>query len=156
MHLADALKRWRDGQGPDAVAYLLAADEATGSVTLQAELKRWRSAIGEASRAVGYPLPVCVALYVREIDGNPDECPWFGVSGAEPLQPGSLPALIATRLAQYTRVASPECADERGSRAYRAARLDALARWASEAVLPALVDAQRGAPRRPSSVRRLA
>ena len=146
MHLADALKRWRDGQGPDAVAYLLAADEATGSVTLQVKLKRWRSAIGEASRAVGYPLPVCVALYVREIDGNPDECPWFGVSGAEPLQPGSLPALIATRLAWYTRVASPEMADERQSRAHRAARLDALARWASEAVLPALVDAQRGAP----------
>lgn len=145
-HLADALKRWREGQGPDAVAYLLAADYATASISLQAGLRRWRSAIGEASRAVGYPLPVCVAMYARETQGTADECPWFGISGADPVPPGSLPALVAARLAQYTRVASAGLPDERRSRAHRAARLDALTRWASEAVLPALVDTQRGSP----------
>ncbi|PRY06554.1 outer membrane protein OmpA-like peptidoglycan-associated protein [Paraburkholderia sp. BL25I1N1] len=145
-HLADALKRWREGQGPDALAYLLAADHATGAVTLQAGLRRWRSAIGEASRAIGYPLPVCVAIYARAMDRTADESPWFGVSGAQPLQFDNLPALIARRLAQYIRVASPGIQHERQSRAYRAARLDAVTRWASETVLPALADTQRGMP----------
>ena len=143
IHLADALKRWRDGQGPDAVAYLLSADQATGPMTLQAELKGWRSAIDAASRAVGYRLPVCVALNAREMVGTADDCPWFGVSGLDGLQTDSLVDLLAARLTQYTRMASPEIADDRKSRAHRAARLDALMRWASEAILPAFVDTQR-------------
>ncbi|ALE53769.1 OmpA family protein [Paraburkholderia sp. RL17-368-BIF-A] len=145
MYLADALKRWRDGQGPDAVAYLLAADQATGAVTLQAASRRWCSAIGEASRAVGYPLPLCVALYAREAGQSPDDCPWFGVSGVEGMQPDSLSDVVAARLAQYTYMASPEIADERKWRAYRAARLDALSRWAGQLVVPTLVSNQRGA-----------
>jgi outer membrane protein OmpA-like peptidoglycan-associated protein len=144
MHLADALKRWRDGQGPDAVAYLLAADQATGSVTLHAGLKRWCSAIGEASRAVGYPMPVCLALYAREAEGTADECPWFGVSGVDGMQPAQLTDLIAARLAQYTNMAAPEIAEERNARAHRAARLDALVRWTTQTILPAFTDAQRG------------
>jgi outer membrane protein OmpA-like peptidoglycan-associated protein len=144
MHVADALKRWRDGQGPDAVAYLLAADQATGFVTLQAGLKRWCSAIGEASRAVGYSLPVCMALYAREAEDTADECPWFGVSGVERMQAGRLTDLIAARLAQYTHVASQEIADARQSRAHRAARLDGLVRWTSQAILPAFTETQRG------------
>ncbi|NKJ48394.1 flagellar motor protein MotB [Burkholderia sp. SG-MS1] len=144
MHVADALKRWRDGQGPDAVAYLLAADQAMGSVTLHAGLKRWCSAIGEASRAVGYPLPVCVALYARETRGTADECPWFGVSGIGGMQPGRLTNLIAARLAQYTHMASPEIAEERQARAHRTALLDSLVRWAAQAILPAFAGTQRG------------
>jgi outer membrane protein OmpA-like peptidoglycan-associated protein len=144
-HLADALKRWRQGQGPDAVAYLLAADHTTGSMTLQAGLRRWRSAIGEASRSLGYPLPVCMAIYAHDCHRTADDCPWFGVSGPAPLQPAGLPALVASRLAHYARVGSPVMQNERRARAYRAARLDAATRWACEAVLPALADAQRGA-----------
>ena len=140
MHLADALKRWRDGQGPDAVAYLIAADRIDSQATLAAGLKRWRSAIGEASRAVGYALPVCVAVYAEETHAAADDCPWFGVSGGSSLQIGTLPALVASRIAQYTRLAIPM---DRQPRAHRSARLDALTRWACGAVLPALVDTQR-------------
>ncbi|WP_025601483.1 OmpA family protein [Burkholderia sp. WSM2230] len=145
MYLADALKRWRDGQGPDAIAYLLAADEATGAVTLQASLRRWCSAIGEASRAVGYALPVCVALYAREKGSSQEDAPWFGVSGAEGMQPDALADLIAARLAQYTHMASPEIPEERELRAHRAARLDAIVRWATHTIVPVFVNAQRGA-----------
>jgi outer membrane protein OmpA-like peptidoglycan-associated protein len=141
MHLADALKRWRDGQGPDAVAYLIAADKADSQANLAAGMKRWRSAIGEASRAVGYRVPVCVALYLEEAHPASDECPWLGISGGEPLQVETLPALIASRVDQYTRMAIPM---SREPRAQRAAQLFALTRWACDAVLPALVDLQRG------------
>ncbi|GAB3626087.1 flagellar motor protein MotB [Pandoraea terrae] len=140
MHLADALQRWRGGQGPDAVAHLIAADKADSDAVLGASLKRWRSAIGEASRAVGYPLPVCVAVYAEEARPAPDECPWFGVSGSEPLRIDTLPALVASRADQYTRMT---IAEHREPAAYRSARLDALTRWACRAVLPALVDTQR-------------
>jgi outer membrane protein OmpA-like peptidoglycan-associated protein len=140
MHLADALKRWRDGQGPDAIAYLMAVDRIDSEATLSSNLKRWRSAIGETSRALGYPLPVCVAAYAEEAHAAPDECPWFGVSGSEPLQTGTLAALVASRAARYTRTAIPQ---SRGPRAHRSAHLDALTRWACDAVLPALVEVQR-------------
>jgi|GEM_PF-173128 len=145
MYLADALKRWRDGQGPDAIAYLLAVDEATGTLTLQAALRRWCSAIGEASRAVGYAMPVCVALYARETGPSKEDAPWFGVSGAEGMQPDALVDLIAARLAQYTHMASAEMAEERELRAHRAARLDATVRWASRTIVPAFAHAPRGA-----------
>ncbi|MGQ7933546.1 OmpA family protein [Paraburkholderia sp. D1E] len=139
--LADALKRWRNGQGPDAVAYPIAADRIDSQPSLAAALKRWRVAIAEASRAVGYPLPVCVAVYAEETDPAADDCPWFGVSGGGDLRIEALPALVSSRLEHYTRVGmsiDPE------PRARRAARLDALARWACDAVLPALIDVQRG------------
>uniref|UniRef100_E1T8C5 OmpA/MotB domain protein n=1 Tax=Burkholderia sp. (strain CCGE1003) TaxID=640512 RepID=E1T8C5_BURSG len=147
MYLADALKRWRDGQGPDAIAHLLAVDEATGTLTLQAALRRWCSAIGEAGRAVGYALPVCIALYARETGPAKEDAPWFGVSGAEGMQPDALVDLIAGRLAQYTHMASPEIAEERELRARRAARLDAIVRWASQTIVPAFTHAPRGALR---------
>ncbi len=140
-HVADALKYWRDGQGPDAVAYLLAADAVREAGALRAELDRWRSAIGEAGRAVGYALPVCVAVYAEAADGAPDGCPWFGVSGADLQQADMLPALIAARAQAYTRLAAPA---EQLARAHRAARLDALARWASSVPLPALADSRHG------------
>ncbi|WP_454743141.1 OmpA family protein [Cupriavidus necator] len=139
-HVADALKRWREGQGPDAIVYLLGADLVHDTAALEAGLRRWRSAIGEASRAVGYALPVCLAVYVEEANGAPDDCPWFGVSGTDALHAGALPSLIATRVRRYAQAAVPA---DREARMHRAARLDGLARWAASALLPALVDGQR-------------
>jgi len=134
-YVADEIKRWREGQGPDAIACMVGADQACDSATLSTGLRYWRTAIGEASRAVGYPLPVCIAVYVEEAGGPPDECPWFGVSGASVQLGEALCAQLADRLAQYPRVAVPA---DRPARMQRAARLDALARWASGALLPAL------------------
>lgn len=139
-HVADALKRWREGQGPDAVACLAGADQANDTGALQAGLGRWRSAIGEASRAVGYPLPICLAVYAEEAEGPPDDCPWFGISGSEVPQGDSLSAVIATRALSYALCAVPA---DREARMYRGARLDALARWATGAVLPAFADSPR-------------
>ncbi len=139
-HLADALKRWRDGQGPDAIACLIPADRIVSQARLAASLKRWRSAIGEAGRAVGYRLPVCVAVYAEEIRRAPDECPWFGISSSEPLRIDSLVTLVASRVAAYTRMATPM---SREPRAQRAAQLDAITRWACDVALPELVDTQR-------------
>jgi outer membrane protein OmpA-like peptidoglycan-associated protein len=138
-HFADSLKRWRDGQGPDAVAYLVDADAANDQATLIGGLRRWRSAIDEAGRAVGYPLPVCVAVYANELRPTADECPWFGISGTSSVEAMALPNLIATRLAHYAGMAIPE----REARARRAARLDIVTCWAVAAVLPALSDDQR-------------
>ncbi|WP_416051106.1 OmpA family protein [Cupriavidus basilensis] len=143
-HVADALKRWRAGQGPDAIAYLIGADQAHDAAALNAGLRRWRSAIGEASRGVGYGLPVCVAVYAEEVTrshGAPEDSPWFGVTGTKVLQGGTLPAQIAALVLQYGQAALPA---DREARMHRAARLDALARWACGALLPALLDNQRG------------
>jgi outer membrane protein OmpA-like peptidoglycan-associated protein len=140
MHLADALKRWREGQGPDAVAYLVDADSATEQTSLTLAIRRWRSAIGEASRAVGYPLPVCLAIYARELQPASDGGPWFGTSGPDDLKIEALPEQVLSRLTQYAGGSMPE---EREPHARRAARLDVLTRWACEAVLPVLVDEQR-------------
>ncbi|MDF3832248.1 OmpA family protein, partial [Cupriavidus basilensis] len=110
-----------------------------------------RSAVGEASRAVGYPLPVGVAVYMAEAGGPADDCPWFGFSGAG-MPPGEdLSAQIAGRLMQYAWSALPA---DRAPRMHRAARLDALARWACGALLPALRDEGRDGLRnaRPAGV----
>jgi outer membrane protein OmpA-like peptidoglycan-associated protein len=139
-HFADSLKRWRDGQGPDAVAYLIDADAASDPATLVGGLRRWRSAIGEASRSVGYPLPICVAVYANELRPTADECPWFGLSGTGQIDTSTLSDLIATRLATYAGMAIPE---DREARARRAARLDVLTRWTTATVLPILLDEQR-------------
>lgn len=139
-HFADSLKRWRDGQGPDAVAYLIDADAASDQATLVGGLRRWRSAIGEASRSVGYPLSICVAVYANELRPTADECPWFGLSGTGQIDTSTLPGLIATRLATYAGMAIPE---DREARARRAARLDVLTRWTTATVLPILLDEQR-------------
>ncbi|WP_235210644.1 OmpA family protein [Caballeronia sordidicola] len=140
-HLADSLKRWREGQGPDAVALLVDADAANDQAALTGVLRRWRAAVGEASRAVGYPMPVCLAVYANERRPTSDECPWFGVSGSSDIELATLPEAIATRLAAYAGMAIPE---EREARARRAARLDAAAQWTSAVVLPVLIDEQRG------------
>lgn len=139
-HVADALKRWREGQGPDAVVCLIGADHTNDAGALNAALRRWLSAIGEASRAVGYLLPVCIAMYVEEADGAPDDCPWFGISGSDILQSDALSSLVATRVQQYAQAAVPA---DREARMHRAARLDALVRWTAGTLLPAFVDAQR-------------
>lgn len=141
MHLADALKRWRNGQGPDAIAYLISADKTDSRASFTASAKHWRSAISEASRAVGYRLPVCVAIYLEVAHPASDECSWFGVSGAEPVQIGALTALVALRVDRYSGVVLPM---NRELRAYRSAQLVTLTHWACDAVLPALVEAQRG------------
>nr|WP_218627316.1 OmpA family protein [Caballeronia sp. dw_19] len=139
-HFADSLKRWRDGQGPDALAYLVDADAANDQATLIGGLRRWRSAIDEAGRAVGYPLPVCVAVYANELRPTADECPWFGTSGGHDVNVAALPELISARLTQYAGMAIPEV---REARARRAARLDIVTRWATAALMPALSDDQR-------------
>ena len=139
-HVADALKRWREGQGPDAVACLIAADHARDAAVLTAALKRWRVAIGEASRAVGYSLPVCVAVYAEEAGGPVDDCAWFGVSGATVPAAGTLCAQLSDRLVSYPQAAVPA---DRDAHMHRAARLDALVRWASGALLPPLRDEGR-------------
>ncbi|KQR78922.1 flagellar motor protein MotB [Burkholderia sp. Leaf177] len=139
-HFADALKRWRDGQGPDAVAYLIDADAATDHATLVGGLRRWRAAIGEANRAVGYALPVCVAMYANESASTADECPWFGVSGVDQIDVSTLHDAIATRLGLYAGMAIPQ---DREARAHRAARLDVLTQWTAAAILPVLLDSQR-------------
>lgn len=134
-HLADALSRWREGQGPDAVACLVGADNANDPAVLAATLRSWRSAIGEASRAVGYPLPVCLGVYAAEAGGPPDACPWFGISGSGIAQGDALRAQLGACLAPYPLAVLPA---DRKARAYRAARLEALAGWACEALLPVL------------------
>lgn len=139
-HFADSLKRWRDGQGPDAVAFLVDADAANDQATLIGGLRRWRSAIDEAGRAIGYPLPVCVAVYANELRPTTDECPWFGTSGGHDVNVVALPELISARLTQYAGMAIPEV---REARARRAARLDIVTCWAAASVLPALSDDQR-------------
>ena len=140
-HMAHALKHWRAGQGPDGVAYLLGAGWIDSEAMLAASLKRWRTAIDEASRAVGSHLPVCVALYAEETHDAVDDCPWFGVSSGTPLSIETVPTLIVSQVAQYTNMAPPML---REPRAYRAALLDALTRWARQSVLPALIDTQHG------------
>lgn len=138
-HIADALKRWRAGQGPDAVAGLLGADQTNDAGVLNAGLERWRSAIGEGSRAVGYTLPVCVAVYAED-NGASDDCLWFGMSGEKILTQDAPATIVATRVQEYVQAASPI---ERAARMCRAARLDALARWGAGVLLPVLVDTQR-------------
>lgn len=140
-HVADALKHWREGQGPDAVAYLIDADQANDAGVLNAGLRRWRSAIGEACRALGYTLPVCVAVYAEEAMGAPDDCPWFRASCTDGLLSDAQASLVAARARQYAQTAVPA---DRRARMYRAARLDALAQWATGALGPALVDDHRG------------
>jgi len=135
-HVADALKRWREGQGPDAVACLVSAEQVRESGSLDAALQRWRTAIGEASRAIGYPLPVCLAVYAEETAGPADDCPWFGVSGYVPAD-AELCAQLADRLVWYPLGAVPA---DRTAHMHRAARLDALMRWTARALLPVLRD----------------
>ena len=143
MQLADTLKRWRDGQGPDAVAMLIAADPIDSEANLANNLRRWRSAIGGAHRAIGYALPVCMAIYAEETCQAPDTCPWFGISGGTPLQIESLPTLVAMQAARYASQASPLY---RQARTHRMVQLDTLTRWACDAALPTLVDGRRGSP----------
>lgn len=141
--VADALKRWREGQGPDAVACLVAADEARDAATLCATLRNLRAAIGVASRAVGYPLPVCLAGYIEEAEeaGGPrDDCPWFAVSGTVPPDT-TLCAQLADSFAQYPAVAMPA---DRAARMRRISRLDALAQWVSVALVPLLRNDDQG------------
>jgi outer membrane protein OmpA-like peptidoglycan-associated protein len=137
MHLSDALKRWRDGQGPDAVALLIGAGQGDADTCVATAWMPWRSALGAASRAVGYALPVCVAVYVEMARDDKDPCPWFGVSGSMPLDAKLLPDVLASRLEQYVRTAVPS---EPEARARRAAVLDALVRWASASLLPIWID----------------
>ena len=140
-YIADALKRWRDGQGPDAAVYLVDADGAVDTSILSAATFRWRAAVEEASRAVGYPLPLCVAVYAAEAAAAQSPCPWFGMSGLLQSPSNALADQIATSAFAHARWAAQEAREQW---AYRAARIDAGARWAADALLPPLVDAARG------------
>ncbi|KAI3589512.1 Outer membrane protein [Cupriavidus sp. U2] len=131
--LAVALRHWREGQGPDAVAWLVAADQHADFPELSGYLRRWHAVIAEAGRALGYPLPVCLAIYAADAGGPPDACPWFGVSGREIESGDTLCEHLATGLTAYPQVATPL---DREKRMHRAARLGAVARWAADVVLP--------------------
>jgi outer membrane protein OmpA-like peptidoglycan-associated protein len=139
-HVAAALKCWREGQGPDVVACLVSADQVREAGMLNSALRHWRTAIGEASRALGYSLPVCLAVYSAEAAGPTDDCPWFGISGEVPADT-TLCAQLADRLARYPFVAVPA---DWTARMHRAARLDALVRWAARDLLPVLRDDGQG------------
>ncbi len=140
-YIADALKRWREGQGPDAVAYLVNADSTVDTATLTAATLSWRTAVDEASRAVGYPLPVCVAIYAAEAGASPLPCPWFGLSGTVP-SPNALADQVAASVFAHARWVAQE---DRTPWAHRAARLDAAVRWAAGALLPGQADSGRSA-----------
>ncbi|MCO5397754.1 OmpA family protein [Ralstonia soli] len=140
-YIADALKRWREGQGPDAVAYLVDTDSTVDAATLTAATLRWRTAVDETSRAVGYALPVCVAVYAAESAVSQLPCPWFGLSGVLPSQRSALTDQIAASALAHARWVAQ---GERARWAYRVAQLDAAARWAAGALLPGLTDSGRG------------
>lgn len=131
--LADALARWRHGQGPDAVALLVAADAGDEATHAPGALRPWHAGMVAASRAVGYDLPVCVAAYAALPADDPHASPWFGVSGSTRLQAGELAGMLAPRFAQHVQFAIPLASH---SRVKRAARLDALVRWVAKAWLP--------------------
>lgn len=143
MHLADALKRWRGGQGPDAVAVLIAADQGDANTQAATAWKPWHSAMRAASRAVGYALPLCIAVYAEAVDEDIDAYPWtdayrwFGVSGGAALDIQALPDVLAPELEQYVRAVAPTRPE---TRAHRAALLDALMRWTRATVLPIWTD----------------
>jgi outer membrane protein OmpA-like peptidoglycan-associated protein len=134
MHLVDALKRWRNGQGPDAVTLLIAADQSSAE-TPASVWKSWRSAIGAANRVVGYVLPICVAAYAVSRSDDKGSCPWFGISSSTLLNAKDLPASFAPQLWQYLCTSEPA---ESQTRAQHAALLDALVRWSSTTLLPSL------------------
>jgi len=142
-HVATGLKDWRAGQGPDAVAWLIGADGFRDAGTLMQEVGRWRSAIDEASRAVGYVLPVCLAVYAEDSDDADvptDGLPWFGVSGM-PLPAGNdLPASVANLAFSYSMRAAPA---DRARHMRRAARIDAMARWTADTLLSAVSGSAR-------------
>ena len=143
MHLADALKYWRDGQGPEAIAYLMHANEGDRQASLTATLQTWRSAIHEASRAVGYRLPSCVALYLPDaaLPSQYDNT-WFGLTGPAPLVIDTLPAHMADKLTLYLQsLRQGETCDAPLTR--RAARIDALTQWATVTALPVLTHPQQ-------------
>jgi outer membrane protein OmpA-like peptidoglycan-associated protein len=141
-HVADALKRWRHGQGPDAVAFLVDADDAADDAAFAAVTRHWRTAMDEAGRAVGYALPVCAAVYVAEGGATGETCPWFGVSGTLPPEHGTLADQLAAVALTHARRAEQE---HRARWTYRVARLDAAARWAVTALLPGFADTARSA-----------
>ncbi|CAJ0818150.1 OmpA family protein [Ralstonia flaminis] len=140
-HIANALKRWRDGQGPDAVAYLVDADSAVDDAAFAAATQQWRTAVDEASRAVGYALPVCVAVYVAEVEAAQQACPWFGASGTLPPALNTLADQVCAATLAHARWVPHEA---RTRWAHHVARLDAAARWATADLLPGLADTKRG------------
>ena len=142
MHLADALKRWRGGQGPDAVVCLIAADRGDAD-TQAAAWKPWMSAVNTASRAVGYTLPMGMAVIAHLSGEGGDACPWLGVSGGTRLDVVELPTQLASSLDHYARTASPAM---QARVAHRTALLDALTRWAAASMWPLWAD-RRAAPR---------
>lgn len=137
---AAALKLWRDGQRPDAVLLLVAADQGDVEIPLATTLRQWRAAIDEAGRAVGAQLPAGIAIYAEEILDAQQACPWFGAAGSKPIEIGPLLGEITGRLWCYTQGASSA---DMEVRAHRAARLGALTKWSSHAVLSVLTDNQQ-------------
>lgn len=133
--LAVALRHWREGQGPDAVACLVAAEHHRELPELSGHLQGWHAAIVEAGHALGYPLPVCLAVYAEESGGPTDECPWFGVSGLDSAGVGTECERLVPCFTAYPQTAMPL---DRDKRMHRAARLGAVAQWAADVLLPVL------------------
>ena len=138
MHVAVALKAWRDGQGPDGVAYLVAADRTdigeghdacdlanTARYTLSTETKRWRHAIQATSRALGYSLPTCVGVFAEQSLPGHDHTSWEWVS---------------------TDRSGSEQDAARQSYAHARSHWHALSTWARIHVIPTLTQATAGSP----------
>ncbi|MDE1180303.1 OmpA family protein [Paraburkholderia sp.] len=127
-HLADALRRWRNGCGPDAIVCAIDADASPE--TLQASLQHWHSAIRETNRALGYTVPVCVAMRVAQAGPFASvERSSASIGGDVPLRLDMLPSSIAAHFAHY---------------GLQAAFLDALTRWSRDSVLPILLRPAHG------------
>lgn len=141
-HVAAALKQWRDGQGPDAVALLVDADSTADNAAFTATIRQWHTAIDEASRAVGYSLPTCVAVYVTQTDAMQQPCPWFGMSGQLLTEPHTLVDHVVGSAFTHARWVPKS---DRADWTRRSVWVDAAARWALDHVLPTLTAVAGGA-----------
>jgi len=142
MYIADALMHWRDGQGPEAIIYLMHTNDPLEQTRLRATLLSFRSAISETSRAIGYRLPTGIAMYLQDNAlPSTNNGIWFGATGSEPLKIASVSEHVASALAQYSQFLPPQDAMRRRL-GYLTARVDALAQWASSTLLPTMTDQQ--------------
>jgi outer membrane protein OmpA-like peptidoglycan-associated protein len=166
---AVALKAWRAGQGPDGVAYLVAADRTgicDGSdvvhgarYTLATETKRWRYAIQASNRALGYSLPVCVGVFAEQVLTEHNRRPWGwistdisaekrGLDGIASIRSDQVDAdlLFASLPSDITRFGHAASDAARQSYAHARSHWHALSSWARLHVMPELTDSDPGTP----------
>ena len=169
MRAAVSLKAWRGGQGPDGVAYLVAADRtgvSDGSdvvhgarYSLATETKRWRYAIHATNRALGYSLPLCFGVFAEQGLPERDPRPWGWIStsiSGEESESNSTPnsalglvgidplfSLLPSDIAQFGHAASDAA---RQSYAHARSHWHALSSWARLHVIPELIQSNGDIP----------